>query len=130
MISIMQLKGTCKHSQLPDGIFIPEIIEFTLSIKPIGWAADHAYLSFEVKDKCTKDVYAKNESAVAKYQFTEETIDVHTCGIYNTMLYSDPFALLKEAIQGCSKLLHKAVTNAFPHTVGNAPEPVIIENSW
>ena len=126
----MQLKGTCKHSQLPDGIFIPEIIEFTLSIKPIGWAADHAYLSFEVKDKCTKDVYAKNESAVAKYQFTEETIDVHTCGIYNIMLYLDPFALLKEAIQGCSKLLHKAATNAFPHTVGNAPEPVIIENSW
>ena len=107
-------KGTGKHSQLPDGIFIPGIIEFTLSSKPIGLAADHAYLSFEVKDKCTKDVYAKNESRLAKYQFTQEAMDVHTCGIYNAMLYLDPFAPLKEVIQGLSKSLHKAATNAFP----------------
>ena len=35
---------------------IPEITEFTISGFPIGLAADHAYLCFEVKDECTKDI--------------------------------------------------------------------------
>ena len=38
---------------------IPELAEFTISGRPIGLAADHVYLCFEVKDGCTRDVYAK-----------------------------------------------------------------------
>ena len=45
---------------------IPEIKG---SCRPIGLAADHAYLRFEVNDGCTKDVYAM-ESRLAKYLFT------------------------------------------------------------
>ena len=54
---------------------VPELREFTTSGRPIVLALDHAYLCFEVKDGCTRDVYAK-ESGLAKYQFTRETIDV------------------------------------------------------
>ena len=69
----------------------------------------------EVKDGCTRDVYAK-ESGLAKYRFTRETIDVYSSGVYNGMLDLDPFAPLDEVTQGLSKLLYKAATNVFPHT--------------
>ena len=98
---------------------IPEIKVFTISGIPIGLAADHAYLRFEVKDGCTKDVYAK-ESGLAKYLFTRETIDVYSGGVYNGMLALDCFAPLEELTQGLSKSLHKATTNAFPRTMANA----------
>ena len=108
---------------------IPEIKEFTISGRPIGLAADHAYLRFEVKDGCTKDVYAK-ESGLAKYLFTRETIDVYSCGVYNGMLDLDPFAPLEELTQGLSKSLHKAATNAFTHTMDNPPKlGRVIQNS-
>ena len=41
--------------------------------------------------ECTRDVYAK-ESGLAKYQFTHETIDVYSCGVYDGMLDLDTFA--------------------------------------
>ena len=44
----------------------------------------HIY-TYEVKDGCTKDVYANNYSRLAKYQFAEETIDVCSSGEYNGM---------------------------------------------
>ena len=68
-----------------------------------------------------KDVYAK-ESGLAKYQFTQETIDVYSCGVYNGMLDLDRFTPLDEVAQGLSKSLHKVATNAFPHTTANAPK--------
>ena len=77
---------------------IPEIKMFTISGRPIGLAADHAYLRFEVKDGCTKDVYAM-KSGLARYLFTRETIDVYSCGVYNGMLDLDPFAPLEELTQ-------------------------------
>ena len=58
---------------------IPEITEFTISGRSICLAADHAYLCFEVKGGCTRDVYAKQEGGLAKYNFTQETIDVYSC---------------------------------------------------
>ena len=100
---------------------IPEIREFIVSGRPIGLAADHAYLRFEVKDGCARDVYVK-ESGLSKYQFIRETIDVYSCAVYNEMLDLDPFAPLDEVTQGLSKWLHKAATNAFPHTMANAPK--------
>ena len=84
----------------------------------------------EVKDGCTRDVYAK-ESGLAKYLFTGETLDVYSCGVYNGMLDLDPFAPLDEVTQGLSKSLHKAATNAFPHTTANPPKlGRVIQNSW
>ena len=50
---------------------IPEIREFTIFGRPIGLAADHAYLRFEVKDGCPSDVYAR-ESGMGMYQFIRE----------------------------------------------------------
>ena len=50
------------------------------------------------------------------YQFTRETIDVYSCGVYNGMLDLDPFT------KGLSKSLHKAAANAFTHTTGDAPK--------
>ena len=97
--------------------------------RPIGLATDDAYLCFDVKDGCQKNVYAKNENA--KYQFTQETIDVCSCGVYNGMLYLDPFAPLEEVTQGFSKQLHKAARNTFCHTIGNAPTPCrVMRDSW
>ena len=78
---------------------IPEIKG---SCRPIGLAADHAYLCFLVMNGCTRDVYAKQEGGLAKYNFTQETIDVHSCGVYNGKLDSDPFAPL-EVTQGLPK---------------------------
>ena len=63
-------------------------------------AANHAYLRFEVKDGCTKDVYAK-ESGLAKYLFTRETIDVYSCGVYNGMLDLDISHPLKNLPEDC-----------------------------
>ena len=40
---------------------------------------------------------------------------------YNGMLDLDSFTALEEVTQGYLKSLHKTATNAFPHTVGNAP---------
>ena len=90
---MLEPKRRCKPNRLSNGSpsLIPEIKEFTISGRPIGLAADHAYLRFEVKDGCTKDVYAK-ERGLAKYLFTRETIDVYSCGVYNGMLDLDPFA--------------------------------------
>ena len=62
---------------------IPKIKEFTISGRPIGLATDHAYLCFDVKDGCWKNLYAKNGNGLAKYQFTPEIIDVCSCGVYN-----------------------------------------------
>ena len=62
---------------------IAEITDFTISGRPIGLTANHAYLRFEVKDGCTSHVYVKTESGLAKYQFTQEIIDVYTCGLCN-----------------------------------------------
>ena len=109
---------------------IPEIKEFSISGRPIGLAADHAYLRFMVKDGCTRDVYAK-ESGLDKYRFTRETIDVYSCGVYDGMLDLDPFAPLDELTQGLSSSLHKAATNAFPHTTANPPPKLdrVIQNS-
>ena len=108
----------------------PEIKEFTISGRPIALAADHAYLRFEVKNGCTRDVYAK-ESGLAKYRFTRETIDVYICGVYYGMLDLDHFALLDEVTQGLSKSLHKAATNTFPHTAAYPPKfGRVIQNSW
>ena len=45
---------------------------------------------------------------------------MHSCGVYNGKLDSDPFAPL-EVTQGLPKSLHKA-TNALPNTIGNAPK--------
>ena len=54
-------------------------------------------------------------------------IHVYSCEIYSGMRDLDPFAPLEEVTQGftkgLSKPLHKAATNAFPHTIGNAPKP-------
>ena len=74
-----------------------------------------------VKDGSTRYVYAK-ESGLAQYQFTCETIDVYSCGVYNGMLDLDPFTPLDEVTEGLSKSLHKAATNAFPHTMANPPK--------
>ena len=54
-----------------------------------------------VKDGSTRYVYAK-ESGLAQYQFTCETIDVYSCGVYDGMLDLDPFAPLDELTQGLS----------------------------
>ena len=102
---------------------IPKIKVFTISGRPIGLAANHAYLRFKVKDGCTKNVYAK-ESRLAKHLFTCKTIDVYRCGVYNGMLDLDPFAPLAELTQELSKSLHKATTNAFPNTTTNPPNLV------
>ena len=45
---------------------IPEITEFTISARPIGMVVGHAYLHFEVKDGCTRNVYAKKENGLAR----------------------------------------------------------------
>ena len=56
---------------------------------------------------------------------------MYSCGVYNGMLDLDPFVPLEELTQGLSKSLHKATTNAFPHTMGNAPKlGRVIQNSW
>ena len=83
-------------------------------------AADHAYLRFKVKDACTRDVHAKQDSGLAKYQFTWETIDVYSYVEYNGMLDLDSFTPLVEVSQGYLKSLHKTATHAFLHTAGNA----------
>ena len=47
------------------------------------------------------------------------------------MLDLDPFAPLDEVTQGLSKSLHKAATNAFPHTTANPPKlGRVIQTSW
>ena len=74
---------------------ISDIPEFTKSGRPIGLPADHAYLRFELKDGCTRDVYVKKENGLAKYQFTQETIDEYSSGVYN-----DHFAPLDEVTRG------------------------------
>ena len=96
-------------------------MEFNISGRPIGLSRDRAYLRLEVKDGCTTDIYAKNESGLSKYQFNWETVGVYNCGIYNGILDLDPFAPLGEVTQGLSKLMHKAATNAFTNTMGNGP---------
>ena len=55
------------------------------------------------------------ESGLAKYQFTRETIDVYSCGVYNDMLHLDPFTSIDDVTQALSKSLHKATTNALPN---------------
>ena len=67
---------------------IHEIIQFTTSSRPIGLATDHTHLWFEVKDRCTRDIYARKESRL--------TVDVYSCWIYNGILALDPFAPLDE----------------------------------
>ena len=42
----------------------------------------------------TKDVYAKRESVLAKYQFTCEIVNVYSSGVYNDMLDLDAFTAL------------------------------------
>ena len=49
-----------------------------------------------MKDGYRSDVYARNDSGLAKYQFTWETIDVYSCRAYNAMVDLDPFASLKD----------------------------------
>ena len=51
-----------------------------------------------MKDGCTRDVYAEKESGLVKYQFTRETIDVYSSGIYIGMLDLDPSTPLDEVI--------------------------------
>ena len=68
----------------------PEISKFAISSRFIGLAADHAYLRSKVKGGCTRNVYAK-ESGLAKHQFTRETFDVYSCGVYNGILDLDHF---------------------------------------
>ena len=53
---------------------IPKIVEFTIPERPIGFAAGQFYLHFEVKDGCTKDVYAEKESGLATHQFIWENM--------------------------------------------------------
>ena len=109
---------------------MPEITEFTIFGRPIGLAADHAYPRFEVKAGYTKDVYAKRESVLAKYQFTCEIVNVYSSGVYNDMLVLVPFSLLEHVTQGWSKSLHKAATNALPTQQAMHPNLVVIQNSW
>ena len=45
--------------------------------------------------KCTRDVYAKQDSELAKYQFTRftcQTVNVYSCGAYDDILELDPLA--------------------------------------
>ena len=65
---------------------IAKITKFIIFGRPIGLAAGRAYLCFQVKDGCTWDLYAK-ESGLAKYQFTQETIDV----LHRFYFYKLPF---------------------------------------
>ena len=74
-----------------------------------------------MKDSDHKDVYAINRIGPGKCQLTWETVDVHSCGVYNSMLDFYPFALLHEVTLGLSKSLHKAITNALPQTMASAP---------
>ena len=106
-LDMLELKRKSKHNRLP------EIAKFTISGRLIALAADCAHLHFEIKDGCTRDVYAKKESWLAKYEITRETIDVYSCGVYNGMLDLDPSTPLDGVTQGLSKSLHKAATNAF-----------------
>ena len=79
--------GLCKVDYLMGSpSLIPEIREITIFGRPIGLAAGRAYLCFQVKDGCTWDLYAK-ESGLAKYQFTQETIDV----LHRFYFYKLPF---------------------------------------
>ena len=56
---------------------------------------------------------------------------MYSCGVYNGMLDLDPFVSLEEITHGLSKSLHKAATNAFSHSTGNAPKlGRVIQNSW
>ena len=78
-------------------------------------AADHAYLHFEVKDACTRDEYAKQDSGLAKYQFIWEIVDVFSYGIHNGILELDPFTPLNKVNTRIIEVtLHKAVTTPFP----------------
>ena len=89
-LDMLELKRKSKHNRLP------EIAKFTISGRLIALAADCAHLHFEIKDGCTRDVYAKKESWLAKYEITRETIDVYSCGVNNGMLDLDLFAPLDE----------------------------------
>ena len=102
---------------------IREIEECTISGRSNDLTADHAYLRFVVKDGCTRDVYSK-ESGLVKYQFTCETSDVYSCGVYDGMLYLDPFAPLANVTQGLSN-----ATNVFPHTTSTQTS-LFTQNSW
>ena len=110
---------------------IPEISAFTIFVEPIGLEADHAYayLCFEVKDGCTMNLYAKKDSGLVKYQYTQESVNVYCCGIYNGMQEFDLFPPLHEVTQKLSISLHKAGTNAFPHTNLVMHPNLVIQNS-
>ena len=56
-----------------------------------------------MKDSDHKDVYAINRIGPGKCQLTWETVDVHSCGVYNNgMLDLDAFVSI-EVTQGLSK---------------------------
>ena len=110
---------------------IPKITMFTISGRPIGLAADLAFSMIWAEGWMRKGCIAKKESGLAKYQFTWETIDVYSGGVYNGMLDSWILSHFYEVTQGLSKSVYKAATNAFPYTMGNAPKlGRFIHNSW
>ena len=49
-----------------------------------------------MKDGCTTDVYAKNDSGLARYEFIQDTADMYRFGVNNGILELDPFAPLEK----------------------------------
>ena len=85
--------------------------------RPIGLATDHAYLCFDVNDRCTRDLCDKKESRVAR---TKIYSGDNCCAVCNGMLDSDPLALHKD----CHSQSVKQAQMPLPHTTGNAPNLV------
>mgnify|MGYP000070028485 FL=1 len=88
--------------------------ELTIAGRCVGFALDHAYLRFEMKDGCSRDAYAKKESVLAEYQCTWGTLDVYSYGVYYGMIELDP----RTPAQSCARIVKaiaKEVINVFPH---------------
>ena len=80
---------------------LPEVTNFTISSQPIGFAKNHPYLHFKVRDEWQKDVLLRTRLSMLNTNFLGKQL---VC------------------INVLSHLLHYASTNTFPHiTASYAP---------
>lgn len=112
---------------------IPDIQNFSISRRPIGVAADHAYLTFSLAYSSTGHTTPSYFPKHPRYHFSRETSDIYISAIYDGLLAMDPHGPLEELTRGLTEVLHIAAGQAFPHTTVATPTPPrshVPQNSW
>ena len=93
--------------------------------RPIGLAADHTYLCIKVKDGCWKDVNAKNECGLARYQSTWKQLR-HIAVEYTMAQFHTPRGSHTRIVSHC--MTQPQMLFLTQHAM--QPILVVIQNGW